>query len=354
MKFRKSLLTLGLASAMAAPAAFAGAPVAFGGYTNSGGAITSNLCAAGSGFTCSSQPISDTNFLQVQVTRDSDGATFFQTIIDEPDAAMGDFTSESFTTTGSSNGGVAARQTIADLASTTGMASVDTILTGSFRDAGEKKTDIIQNVWNSGGTYAASDFQADFGVAMGMSGGQMIMDVSIDQRLGDAAGGTNTGFSDTFGFDSQMNETTGAMVGKRIDIDTGVALNGDPATNTNDQTFAFSSRMGNFTDMSGNSWGVTVDNSVTGLKDMGSAVTVDWVAADAVAGTPADSVAQVLIGQTVTGAGQFAFARMNDLTDVDGTGPDGTEGGEISSLTTSDATTLFSFSDTTSTGFDPF
>ncbi len=354
MKFKKSLLTLGLASAMAAPAAFAGAPVAFGGYTNSGGTITSNLCAAGSGFTCSSQPISDTNFLQVQATRDSDGKTFFQTIIDEPNAMMGDFSSESFTTTGSSNGGVASKQTIGTTTDTTGMASVGTILTGGFRATNEKKTDITQNVWNSGGTYAASDFQADFSVAMGMSGGQMIMDVSIDQRLGEAAGtgGAGSGFSDTFGFDSQMNETSGSMVGKRIDIDTGVQLN-DTGT-TNDQTFAFSSRMGNFTDLSGNSWGVTVDNSVTGLEDMGAAVTVDWVAADSVAGTPADTVAQVLIGQDVTGAGQFAFARMNDLTDVDGTGPDGTEGGEISSLTTNDATTLFSFTDTTSPGYNPF
>ncbi len=339
MNFKKSLLTLGLASAMAAPAAFAAPPVTFGGYTynSATGEITSDLCAAGSGYTCSSQPIADNGFLQVQAT-DSAGNTYFQTIIVDPE--MGGFTSEAFTTTGGNNG-VAAQQTIGNNTSgTTGMSSVDTILTGNFFDpATEKKVDIQQSIWDQGSTYAASEFQADFAVAMGMSGGNMIMDVSIDQRLGDAAGATNSGFSDTFAFDSQMNETTGVMVGKRIDIDTGVQLN-DTGT-TNDQTFAFSSRMGTFTDLDGTSYGnssgdVTVDNG-----DI-----LQWAAGD--------NIAQVLIGSTVTGAGDFAFVRLDGNISTDGglTYAAGTT--ELADLSTNAPNSLLDFNAPTAGSVDPF
>jgi len=290
---KKSSLITALIAAVPTLAS-AAAPIAFGGFTSVGGVIDNTvaggLCAAGSGFECSSAPITDTGFMQQQVTETATGKTYFQTIIADP--ASGGFASEGFTTTGSVNGGLAAKQSIGDVATgTTGMASDTTLMTGEFQAMGEKKAIITQSVWNEGGTNAASDFQADFSVAMGMVSGAMQMDLTLTQKLGDATGNGTGQFSDNFALVQSMDETNGIMLNKKIDIDSAINL----GTGLTDATFAFNSREG------------TSLAPAAGTGTLGGA-TVAWV--------DGDIMTQVLIGQTVAGAGDFGFENLDNASDA--------------------------------------
>ncbi len=304
---------------------------------STGTANVTDICSQ-AGFSCNNAPITGNGFLQLEIT-DSSGKSYFQTIIADP--SQGGFVSETFTTTGNAgNGGAAIRQSIDSTASTSGMASMDTLLTGSFLGNGEKKADFSQSIWNQGSSYSSSDFQSDFRVAMGNNAqGDMIMDVSIAQRLGDAAGVSGSGFSDSFAFDQQSNETSGTLIGSRLNLDSGIALNS--ATSTNDATFGYSARRGSFTALDNTSYG----NTSGGLA-MNDGTHFGWAGGD--------NIARVLIGQKLTGVGNFAsvrfegdkaggaFTNSSGIVIKDGSGNPVTTR-SLADLATSDATTLFSF-----------
>lgn len=384
MMYRKSLLALGVATAMAAPAAFAAAPVGFGQFTydsslatgidgsgislsTSGGTGLGGACA--SGFTCSDSVVSDKGFLQIQMTEDATGKTYFQTIIADDGATpmMGDMRSESFVGTAATGtaGGVAAWQDISagtgavdDVSSNNnGLSSTATFLTGDFDGAGDTSAVLSQTIWDNtaessagagdgttfdtgfsftkadeadegmaqvtaGLTDGAAGFNADFyaGMRMDMGTGDMLMDVGVQQSIADGSVATGDAFSDSFAVASTMNETTEMMVAKVVDINNDVQLisaaDGGTAT---DSTFDYSLRMGSDPGMVpmgsladtiyGSFAGVTA-----GVADVNGALadgTVDWV--------NGDTIAQVLIGQN-TGEGLFGFNSVADQTDTDGAG----------------------------------
>ena len=334
----------------------AGPPANFGGFgyqtldgfttiTDSAGtANVTDICSQ-AGFSCNNAPITGNGFLQLEIT-DSSGKSYFQTIIADP--SQGGFVSETFTTTGNAgNGGAAIRQSIDSTASTSGMASMDTLLTGSFLGNGEKKADFSQSIWNQGSSYSSSDFQSDFRVAMGNNAqGDMIMDVSIAQRLGDAAGVSGSGFSDSFAFDQQVNISQDLIVGSRIDIDSSLDIN--ERGNLSDSTFSYSRRRGTFTSLANITYGNT-----SGGVSMNDGIDFDWAGGD--------TIAQTLISQTIThgnmaspmaltAAAQFSGDRPGGAFTIGSTGavlkhingaPMITH--RVDSQSTSDPTLLFSF-----------
>ncbi len=361
MRVRKLLLASAVATAMASPSVFAGPPsdtLGFG-YTGAGGTLTtadSTYCAPSSGFTCSGQPISGDGFLQVQLT-DGAGNTYFQTIIDDPGS---DFTSVSFVTTGAADGGIAAEQTLGNLTATgtaqTGLYDKTNIYTGSFRDTAdttEADITIDQRVFNQGEAYADSLFTADFTFTKNLGNGgentitlaQVILEEYADAHTGTHAyadGSTVYEFADKFTLTQNQDTATGDILAETIDIDSGVRLNdvvhdagnnllvtsGGVKVDANntptsaDALFIYNKRRG---DAIAAASSATFDNGQT----------VDWVAGD--------TAAQTLLTQTVTGAGDFAFASINDLVDTDGTAAaDNADLASDFSLATADATSLFS------------
>jgi len=359
MRVRKLLLASAVASIMASPAAFAAPPsssLGFG-YTPPPGSdpmsTADSAYCSDANYTCSSQPITDTGFLQVQIT-DSAGNTYFQTIIDDPNSS---FQTVSFVTTGSSNGGVAAQQSLNE----GGLSDTTTIYTGSFRDttsATESDVAIDQSVTS---TATGLQFTADFAFTknLGNSGNNVIsLDQVVLEEFNDNNHGTHTydgtsdtvyEFADRFAL-TQTQDGSGNILGETIDIDSGVRLNdvvhvtgstttvssggvAVDASNTPtsaDALFVFNKRRGS-----------EVAAANVGTATLGG-TTVDWVLGD--------SISQTLIEQRVTAAGDFAFANITDLLDTSATDNDAPESGSNFSLSTNDASTLFTITAPT----DPF
>lgn len=306
-------------------------------------------------YTCSTQPITDTGFLQVQITEIATGKTYFQTIIDDPTSS---FQTVSFVTTGSTNGGVAAQQSLNE----GGLSDTTTIYTGSFRDTA-KATESDVAIDQSVSSTAAGQFTADFGFTknQGNSGNnvisldQVVLEEFTDGHTGThsyTGGGTVYEFADRFAL-TQTQDGAGNILGGTIDIDSGVRLN-DVAAHTGttvssggvavdasntptsaDALFVFNKRSGS-----------EIAAANVGNATLGG-TTVDWVVGD--------TISQTLIEQTVTDAGDFAFASVSDLVDTGAAGDnDAVETGSNFSLSTSDATSLFTINVSGGAAADPF
>jgi len=411
--FRKSLVTLAVTAAMAAPAAYAATPT-LGDFTydntlatgidGSGislsGTGNAGLAGCAAGFTCSSSVVSDKGFLQVQMTEDGTGKTYFQTIIadDGANAMMGNLRSDSFVGTQASGAesGVAALQTINagmggvdnTAMDNDGLSSTATLLTGGYDDGTTNSISLGQTLWDntaetSAGAADSTKFDTTFGFtkadessAMGMTTvtaaiadeslgfdndfyvgmrmdmgtGDMMMDVGVTQQTlaGSAVGGDE--FVDSFQLASTMNETTETMVAKVVDIASDVQLTeGGSAA---DSTFDYALRMGSDPGMV--PMGTLADTIYGGFDGVqAGAVDVNGAVAGGVNDwVDGDTIAQVLIGQD-TGEGQFGFNSVADLTDVDGAGADDMGMEEYSSLSSNGPFTVYYETDGTTVDTTP-
>lgn len=291
---KTKLLGLAVAGALALPlAANAAPPVAFGGYTlDAAGNITLNGPAAGgcqTGFTCSANPITDTGFLQVQVTDDATGTAYFQTIV-ATDTGAEQFATEAFVKAGATNGGISAMQSMnSNIAGAGTLTSSTELNTGDFLpDPTAAPSVILSQAVGDG--LATPEFTAGFTYnKIEDAAGNTIATLQLTQADTPASGE----FVDNFTFD-QITSTDLAGVttttSKHILITSGVTIN--PGGTTNDQSFKYEQLTGGFAASS-----ATLSTG-----------TVDWVAGD--------TIERVLVGQTVATVGDFGYERIGDLTVV--------------------------------------
>jgi len=295
-------------------AANAAAPVPFGSsFTTLNGSVDTYTCPTG--FTCGTNPIVDDGFMQVTLTDDANGQTYFQTIVlggstEGPDET---FSTESFVKVnadGGTNDGIAVDQIVDDLrgGNPGTLESTNVILTGSFLEAGESTVVLTQDVTDAfSGVPADAGFTTGFtfdAVVADLDGGiggvnDRIATVGLTQTLQEYtdAAQTNLSFDDRFGFASITEDRTDAggttistVTAKAVDIQTKVNL----GTGIDDQVFDYDFRSGDYVTTAGN--GVVGGN------------TVDWVAGD--------SIDRVLITQTVDNAGDFGFASLANRSDI--------------------------------------
>jgi len=293
-----TLRALVAGSAMLPVAAFAAAPAGttFGegtDWTMTGGVIT-HTCPTG--YTCDANPISDTGFLQVQMT-DGAGNSFFRTIVaDGEGAGVEQFRTESFVIAGSTNGGIATQQTLAspDVPAGAGtMAAVSTINSGSFGPgAGATTVNLAQDV-NSASFNTGFKYDATI-----QSNGDSVATLQLAQS------NTDTDYADNFRYDQNTSITGGTVSidGKAIDIASSVTLRDNASAVIGDQTFGYTQREGNL--MTAVTGGATLDIG----SGAGSSIT--W--------TGASAVERVLVGQTMTGIGSFGYERLADVDTVAG------------------------------------
>jgi len=325
---KKTSLVIAL-SAILPGIAMAGAPGTdgFGAWNiDTSGTITLTGTGTGggtsgcpTGMTCSGTPISDSGFLQVQMT---DGTnTYFQTIIADAPATTGGtvpFSSENFVKSGATAGGIAAQQNMS-ITDTNGTVNASTTLAmGDFNNGTENQVDMSQKLGDTAG-----EFYAGFTYGKNSAGDASTM--NLDQQLKTTAGDFATSFSATQ--DNTINTTTGAvsLAGQSIDIAMGIVLN--PGGTLSDQSFSFSQLSGTALTSGG-----TID--VANPPGTGPDPSVTWVAGD--------KASKTVIGQSVTDAGVFGYGSIADATA-------GTKLADYS-LSTNDGTTLY----TLNTGTDPF
>lgn len=269
-------------------------------------------CPTAAGYECSATPIDEENFYQVQIRNTATGETYFQTIVATNDGSGEVFSSESFVGEGLAADGIAAKQSINSV-NNGSLAATSILSTGNF-NTGDAIVDLSQDVADSNG-----EFNAHFGYVSSAVTDRASDADTADERLAVITlSQTNTPTAGDFEASFAMVDNvvtlseTGATErdSRSIDISTGVVLNETGGALT-DQTFSYALREGDL---------VTAAGSAS-LPGGGS---IDWVAGD--------SVEQVLVNQTVTGAGQFGFERLADIADTDGAGADDTQTAQFSSL----------------------
>ena len=288
---KKSSLVLALTSVLPG-LAFAAAPVPFGSSwtLNANGTTIDYVCPVG--MTCSSAPVTDDNFIQVQMT-DASGNIYFQTVIaTETGTTPADsesFISESFVTTGQADGGISANQSIDSRQTNGGVLTSSTVLnTGSFNNGTEDQVVLSQGVWD---VVTNPEFHAGFTFNKNSAGTTSVtglaQEIAIDGE-----------FSDQFTFSQTKDIATGNITASTLDIVSGIVLNTDPATGTigalTDQTFVYSKRTGDAV-------------TAAGSASFPNQTDVTWVAGD--------TVERVLIGQTVDNAGDFGYDRVGNISD---------------------------------------
>lgn len=281
---KKSKLVLALAAATMIPGvAFSAAPIAFnsGWALNGDGVTVDHTCAAG--YVCDSAPISDDNFLQVQMTDTATGTIYYRTIIATGGAGEV-FENESFVVsgTGSATGGIAAKQTLNSSSVNSGtMTSTTELMIGDF-NAGESQVNLVQDIWDGTST-TTSEFHSGFGFtkdAAGLTGA-----TTLDQQIAQADGS----FTDRFDYSQSKNLTTDTVISTSMDIVSGVVIN-TPGGTVDDQSFNYSLREGAAT-------------AGAGSAALGAGTT-SWVAGD--------KVSHVLVGQQVALAGDFGYERVSN------------------------------------------
>jgi len=285
---KKSKLVLAL-TAILPGIAVSAPPVAFdaGWSLNADGVTIDHVCPTG--FTCDSAPIADSNFLQVQMTRDSDGETFFRTII-ATDDGTDVYKNESFVVSGATAGGISANQSLNSNQAGSGILNASTTLnTGSFNGGGaENQVELSQGVWDPA---AGPTFHSGFNFTKNSAGTQST--TVLDQQI------VETGeFSDSFSYnqDKDISGATDVVLSTKLDIVSGVVLNTTGGAVT-DQAFRYSLREGTDTTGPGTA-------TLPGLP--AGSDTVTWV--------NGNSVERVLVGQSVTDAGDFGYERVANST----------------------------------------
>lgn len=307
--------------------AYSAPPVAYGtdisiADDGAGGAAIS-LTGAGTngcptGYTCDANPISDTGFLQVQMTDDATGESYFRTIVaDGVGAGVEQFRTESFVQAGATNGGIATQQTLASPDAGSGsMQAVSDINTGSFEAGGGSSVVLEQDV-NSGAFNTGFQYNASLD-----SGGVGTATMQLAQS------NTDTNYTDSFAYvqDTDIAAGVSTVTGKAMDIGSTVTLTDNGGGALGDQTFGYTYREGTR----------LAATTGTAVLDTGSAVgtpndTITW--------DGATDVERVLVGQTMAGIGTFGYERLADTNE------------EISTF---DLTTSASLDNLDAGGTDPF
>lgn len=168
----KAASSAGVAALVLSGAAMAAAPTPFDGWSVTGGNVTTSV-ACPSGFSCASAVTGD-GFFQRQITDNSSGASYFQTIITDrgatgtPGAGTGlAFSDESFVQTGNV-GGLADKSAIQDSTTTTDGFLTETfgantqVLTGWAGENGNDQVLINQFAIAEDTGEGAEDFRTDF------------------------------------------------------------------------------------------------------------------------------------------------------------------------------------------------
>jgi uncharacterized protein (DUF697 family) len=280
MKLRKAIKLVAAGAAVTASASIMAAPTV-GGFTTTGGVVNAT-CPAG--YTCSTSPITDVGFMQRQITENTSGRTFIQTISSEGDTTGGGgfagntgFSDESFVEIGGGSG-VIDQQKIGEKASSGGVTedfnSTANISSGQFRVADVAAIDLTQNIHE----VSSEDFTAGFNLTeMDNSafGGNITAQVTLTSGIG-AGDFTNTFKQQTL----NVEDTTGTYTYgnyKKLDINQEVVGDLNQTVQLNERTGA----------------AITEGGTTTA----GSA-------GDFSAG---DTLVQLQIGQDIVGGGQFGL-----------------------------------------------
>jgi hypothetical protein len=287
MKLRNAIKLVVTGAAVAASASVlaidAGAPSVDASDITSAAVGHTLTCPAG--FTCSSSPIEDAGFTQRQLTDNSTGRTFIQTILSEGTVTSNvlsgseAFLDESFVEVGGGSGIIDKQQIREDITSS-GVTEVFTSTannrSGQFRDTTTSGIVIDQNIAES--TTGGETFGAGFNlteVDNALYGGNISAKVTLTSDVG--AGDFSSNFKqETF----VVEDTTGASDAaayKKLSVNQ--VVTGDLT-----QTVSFQERTGAAVEGSG-----------------GSSAATD---ADFVAGS---TLVDLQIGQSIAGAGQFGL-----------------------------------------------
>lgn len=262
--------------------------------------------ACPAGFTCGAASVTDTGFVQRTITDLNSGNQFVQTIISE-----GGTTGASFSNMGTGGffgdenfimlngaGGISAQSQIQDTTAGAGdftskvnlntgtefSTMQSTAVAGSMGDG--SMVELQQGIIDTGSEFQ-SQFAFDHGMVMGSEGGGKFAVIGLD----DFANDTPNNFSGTFKFqrkDIENNTGTAASTFPQQKMD--IAMKLDPADIVQD--FTVSTRSGAAT---GNG---------TVFPNGGTPVTVSG----------GDSIYQMDLGQSVTGAGEFGMTDFQNKT----------------------------------------
>jgi hypothetical protein len=293
MKLRNAIKLVVTGAALTASASAlaidAGAPsVGVSGISATAGGNHTLTCPAG--FTCSSSPMTDVGFTQRQITDNSTGRTFIQTVLSEGDISGSAITSasgfldESFVEVGGS-GGIIDRQNVEEgTGSGAGIAVEDTfkstanIRSGAFRDSTTDGITIDQSiaelVTGTGETFNTAFNLTEIDDA-NFAGAPVSAKVTVTSDVG--AGDFTSNFTQETFVVEDTSAAAAAAQYKKLDVDQTVL--GDLT-----QTVALRERTG---------------AAVAGTGGSDAATDADF--------TAGATIIQLQIGQSVVGAGQFGL-----------------------------------------------
>lgn len=294
MKLRKAIKMVAAGAAVTASASVLAVPTT-GNWSVSGGVITA-ACPAN--YTCATAEITDSGFMQRQITDDTTGRTYIQSILTEGDSTDGStfagntgFADESFVEIGGGEG-IISRQLLAEQAVsgavTEDFNSESQIFAGQFRVADSAAIQIDQTVAEAD---TADVFSTGFQlIEMDNSsfGGNITAQATVTGALN--AADFTAGFKQTTFVVEDTTGTYAADNWKRLDADQ--TLVGDVQ-----QTMALRERTGAAISQSGSTDGATGTN------------------AEFAAG---DTIVSLRIAQDVSGAGSFGLDDfVNETTGVE-------------------------------------
>jgi hypothetical protein len=325
-----------------------------GGYTSDASdniSTAGGVCAANSGFSCSTSPIQEAGFLQMIIEDTSTGQKYIHSVLTEGETANGgaDFTSaegvgiENFVKMGGGSG-ILAQQNVQENTSTgttTGGTDSEVFKTAAFIAAGDFQSTGVTNIQidqsivetlkdSSSATIdqmtsnmRLTEVEQDFG---GTNGKLVTALVQIENVV------TEAEFTGSLSMESYKVETDNVVLATANDykkIDADATLVGEV-----EQTFALRERVGAASLASGG-------GNMTG--DAGAAASnVSW--------TAGDTIVNLIIEQSVTdatGAAVGVFG-LNDFANESTGGANG-----VDKFTSSDAST-FQVSNPVNAGEDPF
>lgn len=303
MKLRKAIKLAAAGAAVTASASVLAVPT-FDNWSSAGGVVTAN-CPTG--YTCSTSPISESGFLQRQLTETSTGRTFIQSIlvtgdydgVGAPGVLTGAemFVDENFVEVGG-HGGIMDQQQLHEQASGTNSGtgvtvteSFDTasnILSGAFRTTDVVAIDIYQMIAET--TTAGEDFGSSFQLQE-MDNSSFGGNITAKVNLGMDVSGD--GFTNKFGMETfNVEDTTGAFTSgnyKKLDVDQNMVGEVTQEAHLRERTGAAVAGPG----------GTDADSNITFLAN--------------------DTIVSLRIGQDVAGAGSFGlddFVNESQATSV--------------------------------------
>jgi len=296
MKLRKAIKLVAAGAAVTASASVMAVP-STGLWSASGGIVNTTATECPSGFVCSSSPISETGFMQRQLTETGSGRTFIQTVLIEGDVTSGSgsltggeaFSDESFVEIGG-HGGIIESQRLHEEA------------TGTVSGSG---TPVVE-AFDSTADIKSGAFRVDDENA-----------IDIKQRVTEVVDGGVELFGADFRLQEMDNTSFGGNITAQVNLGMGVA--GDGFTNMFAmETFNVEATAGSV-HLDGNYKKLDVDQTMTGevtqtvvLRERTGAAISEAGSSDQYSGTVGifaanDTLVSLRIGQSVDGAGQFGL-----------------------------------------------